>query len=154
MYDLIYGKSVIQKLKESWFWKIINSVPNLPKKLFFGVPFSYRNCIINKIYISYNIKFMFLKIQENIILILPICWKHLISATHGTEWINLYMCNHWMVLYMVTVQDTRYFIFQIRAPGGHDTTFIISTYTINKVKYNNVCHRLEQREVIQARYML
>jgi hypothetical protein len=41
---------------------------------------------------------------------------------------------------------------------GHDTTFIISTYTINKVKYNNyfitinhVCHRLEQREVIQAR---
>ena len=53
---------------------------------------------------------------------------------------------------------TRYFIFQIRAPGGHDTTFIISTYTINKVKYNNyfitinhVCHRLEQREVIQAR---
>ena len=54
--------------------------------------------------------------------------------------------------------DTRYFIFQIRAPGGHDTTFIISTYTINKVKYNNyfitinhVCHRLEQREVIQAR---
>jgi hypothetical protein len=31
----------------------------------------------------------------------------------------------------------RYFIFQIRAPGGHDTTFIISTYTINKVKYNN-----------------
>jgi uncharacterized membrane protein len=59
-----------------------------------------------------------------------------------------------MVLYMVTVQDTRYFIFQIRAPGGHDTTFIISTYTINKVKYNNVCHRLEQREVIQARYML
>ena len=34
------------------------------------------------------------------------------------------------------VQDTRYFIFQIRAPGGHDT-FIISTYTINKVKYNN-----------------
>jgi hypothetical protein len=55
-------------------------------------------------------------------------------------------------------QYTRYFIFQIRAPGGHDTTFIISTYTINKVKYNNyfitinhVCHRLEQREVIQAR---
>ena len=53
---------------------------------------------------------------------------------------------------------TRYFIFQIRAPGGHDTTFIISTYTINKVKYNNycitinhVCHRLKQREVIQAR---
>jgi hypothetical protein len=48
--------------------------------------------------------------------------------------------------------DTRYFIFQIRAPGEHDTTFIISTYTINKVKYNNyfitinhVCHRLEQR---------
>ena len=33
--------------------------------------------------------------------------------------------------------DTRYFIFQIRAPEGHDTTFIISTYTINKVKYNN-----------------
>ena len=56
------------------------------------------------------------------------------------------------------IQDTRYFIFQIRAPGGHDTTFIISTYTINKVKYNNyfitinhVCHRLKQREVIQAR---
>jgi hypothetical protein len=55
------------------------------------------------------------------------------------------------------VQDTRYFIFQIRAPGGHDT-FIINAYTINKVKYNNyfitinhVCHRLEQREVIQAR---
>jgi hypothetical protein len=47
--------------------------------------------------------------------------------------------------------------FQIRAPGGHDTTFIISTYTINKVKYNNyfitinhVCHRLKQREVIQC----
>ena len=36
----------------------------------------------------------------------------------------------------VNIQDTRYFIFQIRAPGGHDT-FIISTYTINKVKYNN-----------------
>jgi hypothetical protein len=35
------------------------------------------------------------------------------------------------------IQDTRYFIFQIRAPGGHDTTFIISTYTINKVEYNN-----------------
>ena len=56
------------------------------------------------------------------------------------------------------IQDTRYFIFQIRTPGGHDTTFIISTYTINKVKYNNyfitinhVCHRLEQREVIQTR---
>jgi hypothetical protein len=57
------------------------------------------------------------------------------------------------------IQDTRYFIFQIRATGGHDTTFIISTYTINKVKYNNyfitinhVClHRLKQREVIQAR---
>ena len=29
------------------------------------------------------------------------------------------------------IQDTRYFIFQIRAPGGHDTTFIISIYTIN-----------------------
>ena len=46
-----------------------------------------------------------------------------------------------------------------RAPGGHDTTFIISTYTINKVKYNNyfitinhVCHGLEQREVIQTRW--
>jgi len=36
-----------------------------------------------------------------------------------------------------TIQDTRYFIFQIRASGGHDATFIISTYTINKVKYNN-----------------
>ena len=35
------------------------------------------------------------------------------------------------------IQDTRYFIFQIRDPGGHDTTFIISTYTINKVKYHN-----------------
>jgi hypothetical protein len=35
------------------------------------------------------------------------------------------------------LQDTRYFIFQIRARGGHDTTFIIRTYTINKVKYNN-----------------
>ena len=53
------------------------------------------------------------------------------------------------------IQDTRYFIFQVRAHGEHDTTFIISTYTINKVKYNNyfitinhVCHRLEQREVI------
>jgi hypothetical protein len=53
---------------------------------------------------------------------------------------------------------TRYFIFQIKAPRGHNTTFIISTYTINKVKYNNyfitinhVCHRLKQREVIQAR---
>jgi hypothetical protein len=59
------------------------------------------------------------------------------------------------------IQDTRYFIFQIRAPGGHDTTFIISTYTINKVKYSNYCitinrgcHRLEQREVIQARLSL
>jgi len=47
--------------------------------------------------------------------------------------------------------DTIYFIFQIRDPGGHDTTFIISTYTIIKVKYNNyfitinhVGHRLEQ----------
>ena len=29
------------------------------------------------------------------------------------------------------IQDTRYFILQ------YDTTFIISTYTINKVKYNN-----------------
>ena len=53
---------------------------------------------------------------------------------------------------------TRYFIFQIRALGGHDTTFMISIYTMNKVKYNNyfitinhVCHRLKQREVIQAR---
>ena len=60
------------------------------------------------------------------------------------------------MLSTITVQDT--FIFQIRGPGGHDTTFIISTYTINKVKYNNyvitinhVCHILEQREVIQAR---
>jgi hypothetical protein len=26
---------------------------------------------------------------------------------------------------------------QIKTPGGHDTTFIISTYTMNKVKYNN-----------------
>ena len=50
------------------------------------------------------------------------------------------------------IQDTRYFILQIRAPGGHDTTFIISTYTINKVEYNNyfitfnhVCHRLEHK---------
>ena len=34
------------------------------------------------------------------------------------------------------IQDTGYFIFQIRAPGGYDTTFIISTYTINKVQYN------------------
>ena len=56
------------------------------------------------------------------------------------------------------ILDTRYFIVQIRDPGGHDTTFIISTYTINKEKYNNyfitinhVCHRLEQREVIKAR---
>jgi hypothetical protein len=63
-----------------------------------------------------------------------------------------------LVKISLTIQDTRYFIFQIRAPGGHDTTFMISTYTINKVKYNNylitinhVCHRLEQREVIQAR---
>jgi hypothetical protein len=61
--------------------------------------------------------------------------------------------GHWTMY-----RDTRYFIFQIRAPGGHDTTFIISTYTINKVKYNNyfitinhVCHKLKQREVIQAR---
>ena len=62
--------------------------------------------------------------------------------------------GHWTMY-----RDTRYFIFQIRAPGGHDTTFIISTYTINKVKYNNyfitinhVCHKLKQREVIQARW--
>jgi hypothetical protein len=55
------------------------------------------------------------------------------------------------------IQDTLFS--NIRAPGGHDTTFIISTYTINKVKYNNyfitinhVCHRLKQREVIQARW--
>ena len=61
----------------------------------------------------------------------------------------------------VNIQDTRYFIVQIRAPGGHDTTFVISTYTINKIKYNNyfitinhVCHRLEQREVIQARFCI
>jgi hypothetical protein len=61
----------------------------------------------------------------------------------------------YMNLEKYKIQDTRYFIFQIRAPGGHDA-FIISTYTINKVKYNNyfitinhVCHRLEQREVIQ-----
>ena len=33
------------------------------------------------------------------------------------------------------IQDTRYFIFQIRVPGGHDTTFIISTYTINNMLY-------------------
>jgi hypothetical protein len=51
-----------------------------------------------------------------------------------------------------------YFIFQIKAPGGHDTTFINSTYTINKVKYNNyfitinhVCHRLKQREDVSFR---
>ena len=59
------------------------------------------------------------------------------------------------------IQDTRYYIFQIRAPGGHDTTFIISTYTINKVQYNNyfitinhVCHRLEQSlaEVFTMRF--
>ena len=31
--------------------------------------------------------------------------------------------------------------FQIRAPGGHDTTFIISIYTINIVKYNNYYHQ-------------
>ena len=56
--------------------------------------------------------------------------------------------------YIWYIQDTRYFIFQIMAPGGHDTTFIISTYTKNKVKYNNyfitinhVCHRLEQRDI-------
>jgi len=30
------------------------------------------------------------------------------------------------------IQDTLFF--QIRVPGGHDTTYIISTYTINKVK--------------------
>ena len=70
-----------------------------------------------------------------------------------------YYCIYCFYLFSVyKIQDTRYFIFQIRAPGGHDTTFIISTYTINKVKYNNyfitinhVCHRLKQREVIQAR---
>ena len=74
-----------------------------------------------------------------------------------------HLCIHFptILVYqeMLKIQDTRYFIFQIRAPGGHDTTFIMSTYTINKVKYNNyfitinhVCHRLEQREVIQARF--
>ena len=42
------------------------------------------------------------------------------------------------------IQDTRYFIFQIRAPGRHDTTFIISTYTINKVKYNDYCIKIHQ----------
>jgi hypothetical protein len=31
----------------------------------------------------------------------------------------------------ICIQDTRYFIFQSRTSGGHDTTFIISTYTIN-----------------------
>ena len=36
---------------------------------------------------------------------------------------------------MIKLHDTLFF--QIRAPGGHDTTFIISTYTINQVKYNN-----------------
>ena len=50
---------------------------------------------------------------------------------------ELYVRVMWYTRYKI--QDTRYFIFQIRAPGGHDTTFIISTYTINKVKYNNVC---------------
>ena len=39
------------------------------------------------------------------------------------------LCKYWIH----DEQDTRYLIFQIRAPGGHDTTFIISTYTINKV---------------------
>jgi hypothetical protein len=65
------------------------------------------------------------------------------------------------MLYIYKKQDTRYFISQIRAPGGHDTTFIISTYTINKVKYNNycitinhVCHRLEQREVNSSKIVL
>jgi hypothetical protein len=55
-----------------------------------------------------------------------------------------------LFLFIFCIQDTRYFIFQIRAPGGHDTTFIISTYTINKVEYNNyfitinhACHRLK-----------
>jgi hypothetical protein len=50
------------------------------------------------------------------------------------------------------IQDTLF------SKSGHDATFIISTYTINKVKYknyfitiNHVCHTLEQREVIQAR---
>ena len=72
--------------------------------------------------------------------------------------IHLFDSGILLIIDLNKMQDTRYFIFQIRAPGGHDTTFIISTYTINKVKYNNyfitinhVCHRLEQREVIQAR---
>jgi hypothetical protein len=34
--------------------------------------------------------------------------------------------------YIWYIQDTRYFIFQIMAPGGHDTTFIISTYIKRK----------------------
>ena len=77
--------------------------------------------------------------------------RDILNMTISANSINL-------VKISLTIQDTRYFIFQIRAPGGHDTTFMISTYTINKVKYNNylitinhVCHRLEQREVIQAR---
>ena len=72
--------------------------------------------------------------------------------------IHLFDSGILLIIDLNKMQDTRYFIFQIRAPGGHDTTFIISTYTINKVKYNHyfitinhVCHRLEQREVIQAR---
>jgi hypothetical protein len=61
------------------------------------------------------------------------------------------------MLFVSYIQPTSPFsIIDNGSIGGHDATFIISTYTINKVKYNNyfinhVCHRLEQREVIQAR---
>ena len=56
------------------------------------------------------------------------------SVRHKMLYCYIYVLECW---FFCNIQDTRYFIFQIRAPGGHDTTFIISTYTINKVKYNN-----------------
>ena len=61
-------------------------------------------------------------------------------STHEAK--NFFHIQTWLIMWfsmfkIFKLQDTRYFIFQIRAPGGHDTTFVISTYTINKIKYNN-----------------
>ena len=55
------------------------------------------------------------------------------SVVVGLCFILLYCSNSNNI---INNNNNKYFISQIRAPGGHDTTFIISTYTINKVKYN------------------
>jgi hypothetical protein len=87
-----------------------------------------------------------------------LAWHLLGHAIKSVTWFDLqFSCStrpmtSFCIFIAYKMQDTRYFIFHIRAPGGHDTTFIISTYKINKVKYNNyfitinhVCHRLKRR---------